>query len=43
MMNLRPYKYAELSDTKATQDPFMTKENKIIFRRVLKDNINKCL
>lgn len=39
-MNLRPHKGTELSDKKATQDLFMTKQNGIIFRSVLKGNIN---
>ena len=38
-MNLKPYKDIELSEEKARKYLFMTKENKINFRSVLKGNI----
>ena len=38
-MNLKPYKDTELSEEKAPKYLFMTKENKINFRSVLKGNI----
>ena len=38
-MNLKPYKDTELAEEKAPKYLFMTKENKINFRSVLKGNI----
>lgn len=38
MMNRRPYKDTDLPDENAMQHVFMTKENGITFRSVLKGN-----